>query len=54
MPDNNTYEAWSYVQRLQIPSKLIVFPDEHHHVLKGENSKFWYGEVQAWLAKYLK
>lgn len=54
VPDNNTYEAWSYVQRLQIPSKLIVFPDEHHHVLKGENSKFWYGEVQAWLAKYLK
>lgn len=54
VPDNNTYEAWSYVQRLQIPGKLIVFPDENHHVLKGENSKFWYGEVQAWLAKYLK
>lgn len=54
VPDNNTYEAWSYVQRLQIPGKLIVFPDEHHHVLKGENSRFWYGEVHAWLAKYLK
>ncbi len=54
VPANNTYEAWSYLQRLQIPSKLIVFPDENHHVLKGENSKYWYGEVQAWLAKYLK
>jgi dipeptidyl aminopeptidase/acylaminoacyl peptidase len=54
VPDNNTYEAWSYLQRLQVPSKLIVFPDENHWILKGENSRFWYGELHAWLAKWLK
>lgn len=53
VPANNTYENWSYHQRLQIPSKLIVFPEENHWVTRGENSRFWYGEVHAWLAKWL-
>ncbi len=53
VPVNNTIMAWSLHQRLQIPSKLIVFPDENHWVLKGENSRFWYGEVHAWLARWL-
>jgi dipeptidyl aminopeptidase/acylaminoacyl peptidase len=38
---------------LQIPSKLIVFPDASHWILKGEDSRYFYGEVQAWLKKYL-
>lgn len=54
VPANNALETWSYLQRLQIPSKLIVFPDENHWILKGENSRFWYGEVHAWLAKWLR
>jgi dipeptidyl aminopeptidase/acylaminoacyl peptidase len=32
----------------------VYFPDENHWVLKGQNSKFWYGEVLGWLARYLK
>lgn len=54
VPYNNTLESWSYHQRLRIPSKLIVFPEENHWVLRGENSRFWYGEVHAWLARWLK
>lgn len=54
VPFNNTLENWTYHQRLQIPSKLIVFPDENHWILKGENSRFWYGEIHAWLAKWLR
>jgi hypothetical protein len=30
-----------------------VFPEENHWILKGEDSRFWYTEVQDWLAKYL-
>jgi dipeptidyl aminopeptidase/acylaminoacyl peptidase len=41
-------------QRLNTPSKLVVFPDENHWVLKGENSRYFYNEVHSWLAKYLK
>ncbi|HET9530435.1 MAG TPA: prolyl oligopeptidase family serine peptidase, partial [Blastocatellia bacterium] len=41
------------LQRLQVPSRLIVFPDENHWILKGENSRFFYREVHAWLKKYI-
>lgn len=54
VPVNNTIEAWSLHQRLQIPSKLVVFPDENHWILKGGNSRFWYGEVHAWWKRWLK
>jgi dipeptidyl aminopeptidase/acylaminoacyl peptidase len=53
VPANNTMENWGYLQRLQIPSKLIVFPEENHWITKGEDSRFWFGEVHAWLAKWL-
>lgn len=54
VPLNNTLMNWTLHQRLGVPSKLIVFPEENHWILNGENSKFWYGEVHAWLARWLK
>jgi dipeptidyl aminopeptidase/acylaminoacyl peptidase len=54
VPLNNSLENWSVLQRMQVPSRLVVFPDENHWVLKGENSKFFYGEVHAWLARWLQ
>lgn len=54
VPLNQTLENWSVLQRLRIPSKLIVFPEENHWIQKGENSRFFYQELHAWLAKYLK
>ena len=42
VPLNQTLENWSVLQRLKIPSRLIVFPEENHWILKGENSRFWY------------
>ena len=53
VPLNQTLENWSVLQRLQIPSRLLVWPDENHWILKGENSRYWYQEVYAWLKKYL-
>jgi dipeptidyl aminopeptidase/acylaminoacyl peptidase len=54
VPLNNSIENFHVMQRLQIPSKLVVFPEENHWILKAENSRFFYKEVQSWLAKYLK
>lgn len=53
VPINNTLTSWSVTQRLQIPSKLIVFPEENHWILKPENSRFHYKEIMAWIEKYL-
>jgi dipeptidyl aminopeptidase/acylaminoacyl peptidase len=52
VPLNNAIENWSYLQRLRVPSRLLVFPDENHWIQRGENSRYWYGEVQAWLARW--
>jgi dipeptidyl aminopeptidase/acylaminoacyl peptidase len=54
VPMNQTLENWSVLQRLRVPSRLIIFPEENHWIQKGENSRFFYREVHAWLAKYLK
>ena len=53
VPLNNSIENFHVMQRLQIPSKLVVFPEENHWILKAENSRFFYKEVHNWLAKYL-
>jgi dipeptidyl aminopeptidase/acylaminoacyl peptidase len=53
VPLNNSLEYWSALQRMRVPSRLVVFPDENHWVLKGENSKLFYAEVRAWLDRHL-
>jgi dipeptidyl aminopeptidase/acylaminoacyl peptidase len=54
VPVNNALMNFAAQQRLDVPSKLVVFPDENHWILKGENSRYFYSEVQGWLAKYLQ
>ncbi|HSS18572.1 MAG TPA: S9 family peptidase [Pyrinomonadaceae bacterium] len=53
VPLNQTLENWSVLQRLQIPSRLIVWPEENHWILKGEDSRYWYKELYGWLGKYI-
>ena len=54
VPLNNSLEYWSALQRMQVPSRLIVFPDENHWILKGEDSRLFYAEISAWLARWLE
>jgi len=54
VPIGNTLEAWSILQRMQVPSRLLVWPDAWHWILKPEDSRRFYEEVHAWLAKYLQ
>ncbi len=54
VPLNNTLEYWTALQRMQVPSRLVVFPDENHWILSGENSRVFYREVTDWLGKYLQ
>ena len=43
--------AFTALQRRDIPSRLLVFPDENHWVLKPRNSVQWYGEVLGWMKR---
>jgi dipeptidyl aminopeptidase/acylaminoacyl peptidase len=46
--------AFTALQRRGVESKLLVFPDENHWVLKPANSVLWYHTVMAWLDEHLK
>ena len=37
-----------------MPSRLLVFPDENHWVLKPANSARWYREVLGWLERWTR
>lgn len=52
VPVNNVIEYWSLLQRQQVESRLLVFPDENHWILKGENSRSFYRELEAWLDRW--
>jgi dipeptidyl aminopeptidase/acylaminoacyl peptidase len=54
IPYTQELEFFSALQRQGVPSKLVLFPDEGHWVLKPLNSELWYKTFLDWLATYLK
>jgi dipeptidyl aminopeptidase/acylaminoacyl peptidase len=44
--------AFTALQRRGIPSRLLIFPDENHWVLKPANSIQWHEEVLKWLDRW--
>lgn len=54
VPIGESLQLFTAVQRMGVDSKLLVFPDEGHWVLKPQNSQLWYHTVLDWLDKYLQ
>jgi len=54
VPFGESLQLFTAMQRMGVDSKLLVFPDEGHWVLKPQNSQLWYHTVLDWLDKYLK
>lgn len=46
--------TFTALQRKGIPSKLLIFPDENHWVLRPANSLQWHQNVLGWLDQWLK
>jgi len=53
VPVSQAFEIYKLLQRRQVPARLIIFPDENHWVLKGENARYHMQEVLDWFRKYL-
>lgn len=53
VPMNETLMQWSALQRMQVPSRLLVWPDENHWISNAENSRYWYKEFAGWMAKWM-
>ena len=52
IPYSQSLGAFTALQRQGIPSRLVVFPDENHWILKGRNSVQWYREVLGWMHRW--
>ena len=46
--------TFTALQRRGIESRLIIFPEENHWVLRPANSVQWYHAVLGWLDAHLK
>ena len=54
IPYAQSLAAFTALQQQGVESKLLVFPDENHWVLKPKNSIQWHRTVFDWVGKYLK
>ncbi|MEO7410145.1 MAG: S9 family peptidase [Sphingomicrobium sp.] len=53
IPYTQGLASFTALQRRGIPSKLLVFPDENHWVLKPKNSIQWYDNVFGWMNQWM-
>jgi len=54
VPVTEGLQLFTALQRMNVDSKLLYFPDEGHWVMKPQNSELWYNTVLGWFDKYLK
>ncbi len=54
VPVDQSLQLYTTLQLRNVESKLIIFPDEGHWILKPQNSEFWYKNVLDWFAKHLR
>jgi dipeptidyl aminopeptidase/acylaminoacyl peptidase len=54
IPTAQGLSTFTALQRRGVESKLLVFPDENHWVLKPANSVLWHRTVLGWLDQHLK
>jgi dipeptidyl aminopeptidase/acylaminoacyl peptidase len=54
VPYSQGIATFTALQRRGIESRLLIFPDENHWILKPANSLQWHAEVLGWLREHLK
>ncbi|HEX8633504.1 MAG TPA: S9 family peptidase [Pyrinomonadaceae bacterium] len=54
VPIGEGFQLFTYLQKQNVPSKLLYFPDEGHWILKPQNSALWYNTVLGWFDQHLK
>ncbi|MBA3677172.1 MAG: S9 family peptidase [Sphingosinicella sp.] len=54
IPYSQSLGLFTALQLREVPSKLLIYPDENHWILKPKNSIQWYDEVFGWLDRWTK
>jgi dipeptidyl aminopeptidase/acylaminoacyl peptidase len=54
VPYTQGLQLFTALQMQQVPSKLLVFPDEGHWVLKPQNSLLWHQTFLDWITQWTR
>ena len=54
VPLEQGLQLFTSLQRMNVPSKFLYFPDEDHFVSKPQNAELWWKTKLDWLAGWLK
>jgi dipeptidyl aminopeptidase/acylaminoacyl peptidase len=52
VPYTQSLQLFTALQAQKVPSKLLVYPDEGHWVLKPQNSLLWYKTCLDWVTEW--
>ncbi len=53
VPETEGMQMFTALQRQNVPSRFLSFPDEGHWIGKPQNQLVWWTNVHEWLARYL-
>jgi len=54
VPVTQGFQLFTALQRQDVPSKLLYFPDEGHFITRPRNAELWWRTMLDWLAHQLK
>jgi len=52
VPAGQGLQLFTGLQMMKVPSKLVLFPDEGHWILKPQNSLLWYQSFLDWINEF--
>lgn len=53
VPYGQGLEIYGMLKAKGVPARIVIYPDENHWILSARNSMHWYGEFDAWLARWI-
>ena len=53
VPVDQGMAAYNAAQLMGVPSRLLIFPEENHWILKPQNGLLWHREYFRWLSQWL-
>ncbi len=54
VPVDQGMAAYNAAQMMGVPSRLLIFPDENHWILKPQNALLWHREYFRWLDQWCR
>ncbi len=54
VPVEQGMAAYNAAQLMGVPSRLLIFPDENHWILKPQNALLWHREYFRWLDQWCR